>query len=434
MFDTASSKVELQDLFKVAIAAANPLLCLPPFLGPLTSSVATGRSVVIAAGKAAASMSAALAAHYPGPIEGFAVTRDGHRTAAEIPGIEVFEAGHPVADTRSIAAGQRALLLAAAIGRHDHAIVLLSGGASALLECPVAGVQLADLAQVNRQLLAAGADIHRINTVRKRLSAIKGGRLAHALAPAETWVFAISDVPGDRFADIGSGPCSPDDSDPNAARRILRDYGCAGTTAIFDALDAPPGPGAHAALFERVHTQIVARPAAAVDAVAAAARLAGWRPLNLGAAIDGSAHETAARHARLARELANSSGRHAIISGGETTVRVTNPEGRGGRNTEYALALAIALDGEPGIFALAADTDGIDGSGDHAGAFVTPDTLQRAAKQSLSPAAMLDQNLSGDFFAALDDLFVPGPTLTNVNDMRIILIDNNRRDFPCLVG
>jgi glycerate 2-kinase len=429
-----SSKVELQDLFKAAIAAADPARCLPPFLPPLISSDVTGRTIVIAAGKAAASMSATLAAHYPGRIEGFAVTRDGHRTGAEIPGIEVFEAGHPLADARSVAAGDRALMLAGSVGHDDRVIVLLSGGASALLESPLPGLQLADLAAINRKLLAAGADIHSINAVRKRLSAIKGGRLARAIAPASTWLFAISDVAGDRLADIGSGPCSPDDSDPAEVDRILREIGVTKTAAIGSALGAPPGPSAEDKLFERIHTRIVARPADAVDAVAAVACRAGWQTLNLGAEVNGSAHAVAAEHARLALELATRGGRHAIVSGGETTVRVRNSEGRGGRNTEYALALAIALDGAPGIWALAADTDGIDGTGDHAGAFVMPDTLHRAARKGLSPAAMLAQNQSGDFFAILDDLFVPGPTLTNVNDMRIILIDNNRHDAAAPVG
>jgi len=285
--DTASAKVELQELFNAAIATADPARCLPPFLAPLTSSVVTGRTVVIAAGKAAASMSAALVTHLPGPIEGFAVTRDGHRTDAEIPGIEVLEAGHPVADARSVAAGHRALKLADSVGLGDRVIVLLSGGASALLECPLPGLQLADLAAINRKLLATGTNIHRINTVRKRLSAIKGGRLARAIAPAETWVFAISDVPGDCIADIGSGPCSPDDTDPDAARRILRDCGgyCDrdgdhdgdrdGSGAIHAVLEAAPGPAAHDSLFERVHPRIIARPADAVDAVAAAVRVGG---------------------------------------------------------------------------------------------------------------------------------------------------------------
>lgn len=369
-------------------------------------------------------MAAALVDNYDAPVTGLAVTRYGHTAAAAIPGIDVIEAGHPVVDANSLAAGRRALEVAAAAGRGDRVIVLLSGGASALLESPLAGLSLADLELVNRELLAAGADIRDINAVRKRLSTIKGGGLARAAAPAEIHVLAISDVPGDCLADIGSGPCSNDDSDPAAALRILREFGCGATPAIRAALAATSGRRIDAAACRNVRSQIVARSADAVAAVAAAAAAAGFEPVDLGADITGPARSLAAEHARLVHELARRGGRYAVVSGGETTVRVVNPDGRGGRNTEYALALAVDLNGEQRAFGLAADTDGIDGTGDAAGAFVAPDTLDRGAANGMSARALLEANRSYDFFAALDDLLTTGPTLTNVNDIRIVLVDD----------
>lgn len=367
-------------------------------------------------------MSAALVEHYRAPVTGLAVTRYGHGVEQQIPGIEVLEAGHPVVDARGIAAGRRALALAHAAGRGDRVIVLLSGGASALLECPLPGLELDDLVTVNRELLAAGAGIHHINTVRRRLSAIKGGRLALAAAPADIHLMAISDVPGDRLADIGSGPCSPADADPSEAWRILCEFGCTATPAVMAALATPADIVGDTAVFARLQENIIARPADAVAAAVAAAETAGFEPVDLGAGIDGPASEAAAAHAALTRKLAAAPGRFAVISGGETTVRVVNPDGRGGRNSEYALALALALDGEPRACALAADTDGIDGTGDHAGAFVGPDTLSRAAAHGMAARSMLEANRSYDFFAGLEDLFVTGPTLTNVNDLRVILV------------
>jgi len=367
-------------------------------------------------------MAATLVEHYDAPVTGLAVTRDGHGISRAIPGMEVIEAGHPLVDARSVAAGRRVLALAKSADRGDRVIVLLSGGASAVLECPLPGMQLEDLIVVNRELLGAGADIHSINTVRKRLSAIKGGHLAMAAAPAEVHVFAISDVPGDRLADIGSGPCSADDSEPSAARRILREFGCAATPAVWAELDQASGPGADAVVLPDLHARIVARPADAVAAAVDAARAAGFEPVDLGADVAGPAREVAAGHAAMALELAAGEGRHALVSGGETTVHVENPDGRGGRNSEYALALSLGLDRDPRTCALAADTDGIDGNGDNAGAFVAPDTLDRATGLGLSAHGLLDANRSYDFFAGLGDLFMTGPTLTNVNDLRVILV------------
>ena len=334
-------------------------------------------------------MSASFVRHYDRPVSGVAVTRYGHGGDIEIPGVEVIEAGHPIPDENSIRAGNRALALARSAQPGDRVVVLLSGGASALLESPRPGVDLERIVVANRALLNSGASIHEINVARRRMSAIKGGGLARAAAPADTFVFAISDVPGDRIEDIGSGPCHPDD-----------------------------GPAV-----ELATAQIVACGADAIAAAAAAAAAAGFEPVNLGADIGGPARQVAAEHARLALELAGRDGRFAIVSGGETTVRVRNPKGRGGRNSEYALALAIGLNGARGIHALAADTDGIDGTEANAGAFVLPDTMIRGIRAGLSAPEFLDANRSYDYFDALNDLFVTGPTLTNVNDLRVILID-----------
>jgi len=377
---------------------------------------------VIAAGKAAASMAAALTANYGAPVEGIAVTRYGHGGDRVIPGIDVLEAGHPVVDQNSVAAGRRALALAGAAGADDRVIVLLSGGASAVLECPRAGLELRDLAVVNHELLDAGADIRSINAVRRQLSALKGGGLAAAAWPADIHVLAISDVPDDRLADIGSGPCSPEETGAAPAREILRRFGCRATPAVWSLLEDARARDIKPSVFGHVHARVIVRPADAVAATVRAAAEAGFEAVNLGADVTGAATDVAAEHARLALDHARREGSFALISGGETTVRVRNPAGRGGRNSEYALALAIAIDGASRIRALAADTDGIDGTGEHAGAFADSDTVRRAARLGLSARELLAANRSYDCFAALGDLFVTGPTLTNVNDLRVILI------------
>jgi len=380
-------------------------------------------------------MAEALIENYRSPVDGVVVTRYGHvfpRThEVEDPsrrqgvnGIKILEAAHPVPDQAAIAAGHRILDVARRAGPTDRFIMLLSGGASALMECPLPGLTLADIQTVNRQLLSAGADIAQINCVRKKLSMLKGGRLAVAAEPAELLLFAISDVPGDDISDIGSGPCSPDATSLADAREVLRLFQCSATPGIRAALNNPDNetPGADQSAFDRVSGTIIASASNAISAAGDASQAAGFEPVVLGADINAPALVLAAEHARLAMRYKRRGGRFALISGGETTVRVNNPAGRGGRNTEYLLKLALALNGAAGIWALAADTDGIDGTESNAGAMIGPDTLRRAELKGLRAAELLANNLSYDFFAGLDDLILSGPTRTNVNDLRVILV------------
>jgi hydroxypyruvate reductase len=416
-------------LFRAGVAAADPANCLPPFL-PLTPPA--GRTLVLGAGKAAARMAATVAAHYAahglGPVWGAVVTRYGHGLAPgeRAPGIEILEAGHPVPDNASVAAGSRLLQLARESCPADRCIVLLSGGASALLVQPVPGVTLADKQNVTRSLLKSGASIAEINTVRRKLSTVKGGGLARQIGASEILLFAISDVPGDAIADIGSGPLSPDPGTVAQARAIVNRYGIVLAPGIERALQEPvhaagpgsaPGPGAMPAVTAR----IVASPATALSAVARTAGAAGWSPHVL-PDVHGPARDAARDHAALIRKLRARRQRAAVVSGGETTVTVTHTDGRGGRNGEYLLALALALGKDAGVHALAADTDGIDGTGDNAGALLTPDSLLRAAEGGQDAAGLLAAQRSYEFFASLDDLLITGPTRTNVNDLRIILV------------
>jgi hydroxypyruvate reductase len=413
----------LQNLFGVAVAAVDPANCLSKYL----PSPGTGRTFVIGAGKAVPGMVESMVANYAAPSTGVVVTRYGNRIRGEQPqenSIHVLEAAHPVPDRASIVAGQCILKVAEDAGANDRIIVLLSGGASALMEYPLPGIGLADLQTINQQLLSCGADIAEINCVRKKISALKGGRLALAAAPAEILVYAISDVPGDNLAEIGSGPCSIDATDRRHAREILRRYALdvpASVLALLQDRGAGDEP-INAATFERVQSQIIARGQDALDAVAAAARQSGFEPVLLGADINGSAAAVAREHASLVAEYKDKAGRFALISGGETTVKVKNPDGRGGRNGTYLLNLALALEDADGVHAIAADTDGIDGTEENAGAYIGPDTLLRAARLGLSADKLLAANRSYDFFSALDDLIVTGPTGTNVNDLRIIIV------------
>jgi glycerate 2-kinase len=409
-------------IFRAGVDAADPAHCLPGFL-PTTRPA--GRTVVIGAGKAAASMAAAVAAHHVahglGPVSGAVVTRYGHglRPGEEAPGIEVLEAGHPVPDAASVAAGARILEVARSSAPDDRCIVLLSGGASALLVQPATGLCLADKQGITRRLLASGAAIGEINTVRRKLSALKGGGLARQIRAGEILLLAISDVPGDVLADIGSGPLSPDPASRADARAILDRYGIAPPPAVARVLAAPEVP---AAAFPHVTGHVVASSATAVDAAARAAVAAGW-PVRVLPPADGPALDAARAHAAVIRELRAAGQRAALISGGETTVRVTREDGRGGRNGEFLLALALELGSGAGVQALAADTDGLDGTGDNAGALLTPDTLERAAIGGEDAAGQLAAQRSHAFFAALGDLLITGPTRTNVNDLRIALVD-----------
>ena len=412
----------LRGLLDAAIAAAQPDAILAPHL-PRSPR---GRTIVLGAGKAAAAMARAVERHMDGPVEGLVVTRYGHAVACD--SVEVVEAAHPVPDAAGQGAARRMLAYAQGAGADDLVLCLISGGASALLALPAAGLALEDKQAVNRALLASGADITQMNAVRKHLSAIKGGRLAAAAHPARVVSLLISDVPGDDPAVIGSGPTVADPTTFADARAILRHYGIEPPASVLqhleEARDETPKPGDPR--LAGAETIIVARPQTSLEAAAARAEAEGVRPLILGDAIEGEAREVAKVLAGIALQVR----RHGqptpppcvLLSGGETTVTVRGT-GRGGRNAELLLALAVHLAGAAGISALAADTDGIDGSEDNAGAIVTPDSPARAGAAGLDAKAMLADNDGYGFFAALGDLVVTGPTLTNVNDFRAILIE-----------
>jgi hydroxypyruvate reductase len=419
-------RATLLRMYEAAVARAHPRQCLTPHLPPPPSS---GRLIVLAAGKAAGSM-AVVADRFYGPhvkdrLFGLAVTRHGYGEAAGL--IPVVEAGHPVPDQAGVDATGRALALAESAAADDLVLVLLSGGGSANWIAPAGRLTLAEKQGVTRALLRSGANIGEINAVRKHLSRIKGGRLARIAAPARVLTLAISDVPHDDPAVIASGPTVPDPSTLEEARAVIARRSIPlpdAARALFgDPGSETPKPGDP--LFERTEFRIIARPA---DAIAAAAKLAeqdGYEAVVLGADLEGEAREVAEAHARLALDMAGAGKRAAIVSGGELTVTIRG-NGRGGPNQEYALALAVALQGREDIAALAADTDGTDGGGgaasDPAGALVDETTLARAGRLGVDAAAHLRDNDSTNFFARLGDLVTPGPTRTNVNDCRIILI------------
>ncbi|MSO69169.1 MAG: glycerate kinase [Alphaproteobacteria bacterium] len=405
----------LRRLFNAAVAAAAPERCMPACL----PAPPKGRTIVVGAGKGAAAMARAVEDHWRGPLEGLVVTRYGHGVPTSR--IEVVEAAHPVPDAAGCAAAQRVLDSVRGLSDDDLVLCLISGGGSALLALPIEGVTLDDKRAVTGALLRSGATIHEINAVRKHLSAIKGGRLAAAAYPARVMTVVISDVPGDDLSVIASGPTVPDPSTFADARAVLAKYRITPPPSVAQHLMAAreesPKPGDPR--LARAEARLAATPAGALKAAAAAARDAGYEPVILGDAIEGEARLVAADQAARALKVAPGT---ALISGGETTVTVKG-KGRGGRNAEFALGLALALNGRAGIHAIACDTDGIDGTEDNAGALVTPDTLKRAAGLGLDAAANLAENDAYGFFAALGDLVVTGPTRTNVNDFRAILID-----------
>jgi glycerate 2-kinase len=424
----APSRALLESLFRSAVAAAHPDHCLAP---NLPDAPAYGRLVILAAGKAAGSMTQVAEGHYEAlPLEriaGLAVTRHGYgRPTARIP---VIEAGHPVPDKAGISATTRALKLADAADAEDLVLVLLSGGASANWIAPAPGLTLEEKQATTRALLKSGAAIGEINTVRKHLSRIKGGRLAQRAYPAKLVTLAISDVPGDEPAVIGSGPTIPDPSTLADARAIVARYGLVLPDAVSRALDdqqnETPEPGAE--VFAGTDYRIVARPADALAAAAERAKAAGYECIMLGGRLQGEAREVAAEHAQRALALRAEGRRAVILSGGELTVTLRG-HGQGGPNQEYALSLAIHLGGASGVSGLAADTDGTDGGGgradDPAGAFVDDTTLTRAQVAGLDPAAFLADNNSTGFFNGIGDLFRPGPTFTNVTDFRAIVVDS----------
>jgi hydroxypyruvate reductase len=415
-------------MYDAAVAAAHPTNCLPPALPPPPKR---GRLIVLAAGKAAGSMAEVAEHHYLGPLgrerlTGIAVTRHGYGRPTRL--IQMIEAGHPMPDAAGLAAAERVLALADSATRGDLVLVLLSGGASANWIAPARGVSLDDKRALTRALLTSGATIGELNTVRKHLSRIKGGRLTARAAPARIISLAISDVPGDDPSVIGSGPTVPDASTLADAREIIAARELHPPPSIAAALNDPdnesPKPG-HP-IFAHSEFHIVARPAESLAAAAEVTRAAGFDPVLLGADLEGEAREVAAQHARQAIQLADTGRRAAILSGAELTVTVKG-NGRGGPNQEYALALAIALAGRRGVSAVAGDSDGTDGGAgkadDPAGAFVDQTTLQRAWSIGLDPARFLADNDSTTFFERIGDLLTPGPTCTNVNDLRVVLVD-----------
>ncbi len=419
----------LRAIFDAAVAAAHPDMVLAAHLRPAPK----GRVICLAAGKAAAAMAVAAERHYldelglePSLLSGIATTRHGHGLATRR--IRVVEAGHPVPDEAGLKGAEDSLRLAEGAGVDDLLLVLLSGGGSANWIAPASGVSFAQKQQVTRTLLRSGAPIGEVNTVRKHLSRIKGGRLARAGRRAEIVTLAISDVPNDDPSAIASGPTVPDPTTLADARAIVAKYGLAVDDAIGRALDdagnesCKPGDPA----FARAQFELVARPRASLDAAAKIAGEAGYAIVDLGADLEGEARSVAADHARLALQARAAGRRVAILSGGELTVTVRG-HGRGGPNQEYALALAGLLANIPAISVLAADTDGADGGAgsatDPAGAMVDHATFAQMAALGLDPRAYLDNNDATGFFAATGDLLKTGPTLTNVNDIRVILVD-----------
>jgi glycerate 2-kinase len=421
----------LEKLFRAAVAAAHPSACLPPHLPEPPQK---GRLVLLAAGKAAGAMTEVAERHYLDTVRlpasrlvGIAVTRPGYGRPTHR--IEMIEAGHPLPDTAGLAATEKALQMADAATVDDLVLVLLSGGASANWIAPVAGVEFADKQAVTRALLHSGASIGEINAVRKHLSRIKGGRLALRAHPARVITLAISDVPGDDPSVIGSGPTVPDPTTLAEARAVVERYRLDLPVAVVRALADPanetPKPGDPA--FEATAFKLIARPADALRAAAQAVRTAGYECVLLSDRIEGEARDVAAEHAKRALAVQAQGRRAVILSGGELTVTIRG-QGRGGPNQEYALALALALGGASGISALAGDTDGTDGGAgspdDPAGAFSDARTIERARALGLDPAAFLANNDSSGLFARLGDLVVTGPTFTNVNDFRAIVVDS----------
>jgi hydroxypyruvate reductase len=411
-------------MFDAAVRTAAPDLAVPANLPPPPP----GRTVVVGAGKAAAAMARAVEANWPAdkPFGGLVVTRYGHGIGP-LRRIEVVEAGHPVPDTAGEKAAARILETVRGLTEDDLVLCLISGGGSALLSLPAPGISLKDKQTINGALLRSGATIHEINTVRKHLSAIKAGRLAVAAAPAQVISLIISDVPGDDPSVIASGPTTPDASTLAEAKAVLKRYGIKAPPSVEARLEDPnaetPKPGNSA--FARATTCMIATPHSSLEAAAAVAREAGYRPLILGDSIECEAAELGRVMSGVARQVVAhdepAPAPCALISGGETTVTIRGT-GRGGRNVEFLLSLAVHLGGLERVYAIACDTDGVDGAEEVAGATIAPDTLVRAAALGLNAKDRLADNDAHGFFAALGDQVITGPTLTNVNDFRAILI------------
>ncbi|MCV2882778.1 glycerate kinase [Actibacterium sp. XHP0104] len=420
MFDPISQPDEfLRVLFDTAVREADPMRCVPAALPPRPA----GRVLVVGAGKASARMAEAVEADW-GPLDGLVITRYGH--GRPLQGIEVAEAAHPVPDEAGARATRRMLDLLAGLGPDDFVLALISGGGSALLTAPAEGISLAEKQALTADLLVSGAPIGDINGIRKELSAVKGGRLAAAAYPARMLALMVSDVPGDDPADIASGPTVGHRGDAARALAVLDRWGVTPPPAIRAFLEQGGDPvQPDDPRLSRVENRVIAAPAQSLVAAEDQARELGCVTRILGDDLEGEARELAATHAALALEIAATmvpgDAPVLLLSGGECTV-TRSGDGVGGPNAEYALAMALMLNGAPGIWALACDTDGVDGSAEVAGAVVGPDTMRRAAEMGLDPVAALARNDSHGFFAALGDQVVPGPTLTNVNDFRALLI------------
>jgi hydroxypyruvate reductase len=420
--DTADTREFLAALFHAAVAAADPARLIREHLPQRPK----GRTVVIGAGKASAAMARAFEDAWDGWLEGLVVTRYGHAVPCER--IRIVEAAHPVPDPAGEAAAAEILRLVKGLNEDDLVVALISGGGSALLSLPAPGLTLADKQMVNRRLLASGADIAEMNCVRKHLSAIKGGRLAAAAWPARVLTLTISDVPGDDPAIIASGPTVADATTFADARAILARYGIDGPPAVIAHLEAAadetPKPGDHR--FVRNEVRLIATPRLSLHAAADLAASRGIASLILSDCIEGEARDVAKVMAGIARQVARWGeplpAPAVLLSGGETTVTVRG-NGRGGRNVEFLLGLAVALNGQPGVHAVAGDTDGVDGAEEIAGAFVFPDTLARARALGIDARRSLADNDGHGFFEHLGDQLITGPTLTNVNDFRAVLVD-----------
>ncbi|MBT3068178.1 glycerate kinase [Rhodoferax sp. U11-2br] len=409
-------------MFDAAVAAAQPALCLPPHLPPPPK----GRTIVIGAGKASAAMARALEDHWPGPLEGLVITRYGYEVPCQR--IEIVQAAHPVPDAAGLQATQRLRDLVTGLSADDLVIALISGGGSSLLLAPGAGLTLQDKQAVNAALLASGASISEMNCVRRHLSDIKGGRLGAACHPAQLLTLLISDVPGDNPMDIASGPTVGDSSTCADALAIVQRYQISLPPAARALLESGAGetikPGdprlAHSVV------KLITAPQIALQSAAQVAQAAGFTPHILSDSLEGESRDVAKVLAGLTHQVVRQGQPFQapclLLSGGETTVTLRGT-GRGGRNVEFLLALGIALAGTPGVYALAADTDGVDGLEEIAGALLTPDTLARAWALGMNPRSYLDNNNAHSFFQALGDSVVCGPTLTNVNDFRAILIN-----------
>lgn len=411
----------LESLFQAAIEAAQPTHCIPKFL----PTPPKGRLIVIGAGKASAAMARVFEQHWPGPMTGLVVTRYGYKVPCER--IEIVEAAHPVPDEVGLQAAGRILQTVSGLSADDTVLFLISGGGSALLTLPFEGISLADKQAVNRELLRSGANICEMNVIRRHLSSIKGGRLAAACYPAKVVNLLISDVPGDNPMDIASGPTVPDPTTCEDALALVKRYGMTLPDSAMAVLTSGRGESVKPddPRMATIETHLITTPQIALEAAAEVARTAGIAACILGDSIEGEARDVGKVFAAIARQVATREQPFkapcVLLSGGETTVTVRG-NGRGGRNVEFLLSLGVALDGQARVYALAGDTDGVDGIEETAGAYLAPDSLQRAWDNGIRPKDALANNDGHGFFSAIGDAIVTGPTRTNVNDFRAILI------------